>query len=278
MGNDDEDDDDQTIVEHWRFVDLEELFPGSGLADAFNDDAGFRDDLRRAMRRDVFASSYEHKDVSDVARRSLLDPDSSLQGRFDLCVATGRLSVPMDRCARVLADRLGPDRAPSGEAWVRALLRECSGDASLESGDGGVRSYHWIDIVGVRHRRVAHSWHQDAPSGRDDRRTVVLGFPAEDDYVGTGVFSHAVRLTRPRTRRRSEHDDDDDDGTPLLCETDVPEKFVVRPVYAKGRELLSWRDVDVLHSAPDVAYRTSLMRFMDVTKTATTTTTGEEGV
>jgi hypothetical protein len=43
---------------------------------------------------------------------------------------------------------------------------------------------------------------------------------------------------------------------------DVDEQYIVRPKFAEGREIIVYRDVDVLHSSPDVAYRASVMRFM----------------
>jgi hypothetical protein len=47
-----------------------------------------------------------------------------------------------------------------------------------------------------------------------------------------------------------------------LFDGTVEETHIVRPKYAPGRELLLYRDIDVLHSAPDIPYRTSVMRFM----------------
>lgn len=49
---------------------------------------------------------------------------------------------------------------------------------------------------------------------------------------------------------------------PVLFAGSVPEEFIVRPIYEPGKEIIRYRDVDVLHSAPDVTYRTSIMRFM----------------
>ena len=49
---------------------------------------------------------------------------------------------------------------------------------------------------------------------------------------------------------------------PILFAGTISEEFIVRPLYEKGRELLLYRDIDVLHSAPDVTYRASIMRFM----------------
>jgi len=93
---------------------------------------------------------------------------------------------------------------------------------------------------------------------------VLWGFPPENNYQGTGVFSHIIPLDYAfddiinmndveSTHHRME---------PVLYEGTVDNKYIVRPLYESGKELLIYRDVDVLHSAPDVAYRTSVMRFM----------------
>jgi hypothetical protein len=66
-----------------------------------------------------------------------------------------------------------------------------------------------------------------------------------------GSSDHRVSCTR-RTR---------EDGASFVPGT-IDEHHIVRPSYAPGRELLMYRDIDVLHSSPDVAYRTSVMRFM----------------
>ena len=88
--------------------------------------------------------------------------------------------------------------------------------------------------------------------------TVLWGMPPEDNYEGCGVFSHVVPLENecraPETQPRSME--------PVLFHGMIDEEHIVRPCFAPGRELLRYRDIDVLHSSPDVAYRASLMRFM----------------
>ena len=131
-------------------------------------------------------------------------------------------------------------------------------------GDGA--STHWIDIYGVQDRKVSHGWHLDAGRSPNNCQTVLWGFPPENHYRGTGVFSHIVSLQDPfgstlgfeteeegRERPRME---------PVLFDGTPGEEYVFRPLYEEGKELLIYRDIDVLHSAPDVAYRSSVMRFM----------------
>ena len=151
----------------------------------------------------------------------------------------------------------------SGDDLFRAIGSICGSGAST----------HWIDIYGVQDRRLNHSWHLDAGQSPQNRKTVLWGFPPENDYEGTGVFSHVVPLQEPFDEllldgdgdEKNKNKNDSNDNRirePVLFEGTVDDRYVVRPVYAPGRELLVYRDVDVLHSAPDVAYRTSVMRFM----------------
>jgi hypothetical protein len=115
--------------------------------------------------------------------------------------------------------------------------------------------------VGVRNRRIPHAWHQDTggrridkndenSSGNRNRRTVLLGFPALDNYEGVGVvFSHFVRLERERwapfdhpegvpivykTAARDDGGDDDNDSSLLR----LRDEHVVRPRFGPGREIL----------------------------------------
>jgi len=92
----------------------------------------------------------------------------------------------------------------------------------------------------------------------------MLGFPPTDGYEGPGVFSHVVKLDREHVRATTTQDSGAElPREPILFPHDeIGEEFIVRLVYASGRELLMFRDVDCIHSAPDVTYRTSVMRFM----------------
>eukprot|EP00959_Pyramimonas_sp_CCMP1952_P459766 9478776-Pyramimonas_sp.AAC.2 len=42
----------------------------------------------------------------------------------------------------------------------------------------------------------------------------------------------------------------------------IPEECIMRPVYRKGKEIMVYRDCDHLHSAPDMANRKAVWRFM----------------
>ena len=147
----------------------------------------------------------------------------------------------------VLRDELGA-AAPTGDEFMDALGGLC----------GSSPQTHWIDIVGVLDRKIPHSWHLDtgrSPGG--DTKTVCLGFPAIDCYEGVGVFSHFVKLEKEQWA-----DENHPPNQPVLYQCAIDEQYIVRPRFAAGREIIVYRDVDVLHSAPDVAYRSSVMRFM----------------
>jgi len=161
---------------------------------------------------------------------------------------------------------------PTGDEFMNAIGSLC----------GAHPSGHWIDIVGITDRMISHSWHQDTGRlhaglgldreneftikekgwGGDDNEkytyTVMMGFPKEDNYQGTGVFSHVLQLNRTHYAPPKGHGYNE----PVLFEGTVEETYIVRPSFGLGRELIRYRDVDVLHSAPDVAYRESVMRFM----------------
>ena len=154
----------------------------------------------------------------------------------------------MKKLTEVLIEYLGED-APSGDEFMETVGALC----------GSKPSTHWIDIVGVLDRKIPHSWHQDtgrSPNG--DTKTVLLGFPKEDNYDGAGVFSHAVKLKYER-EAPEEHPTNEPVVYPKL---EVDDAYVVKPRFAEGSEIVVFRDVDLLHSAPDVAYRSSVMRFM----------------
>lgn len=214
----------------FAYVSLETVHPS--LGQAFEDYA-FRDELRMAGRR-------------DLATMLAGDRLSSVQG-------TWRGEAP--RLTEVLK-RLGTD-APTGPEFLRSVA-----GLALPGFDGAT-SGHWMDIVGLRDRNTTHAWHQDA-HGRSDQLTVMLGFPARD-YVEstTGVFSHVVKLSHEMHRRTEDvgpcvfHPDD------FGFESGVfPDDIIIKPTFRRGQEILVYSDASTLHSAPDLAHRDSIWRFM----------------
>ena len=246
---------------HFEMMSLDDLFPSCAgrLSSTFHCDESFRHNLRNAMREDIFDSTPTYSNLSPKARKMLLLPDSSLQGSWR-CHNSNTNDIRMKKLTKVLKDSFGSD-APTGDDFMNTIGSLCGDDATT----------HWIDIVGVLDRRVPHSWHQDTGriysickednlkerSKQRERKTVMLGFPAEDYYDGVGVFSHVVKLQEEAHASQSHPDNE-----PILYQGSIDEEYIVRPRFAAGREILVYRDVDVLHSAPDVAYRSSVMRFM----------------
>jgi hypothetical protein len=238
----------------FEYMSLDDLFDNIqfGFSERFNADAEFRNQLRSAIRQDIFDTTPFYANLSEKAASILLLPDSSLEGSWRIRHDDNADEMRMKHTTQVLRDAFFDSVAdtaslPTGDDLFRAIGKLCGSQAST----------HFIDIFGVQDRTINHSWHLDAGCSPGDCRTVLWGFPPENDYSGCGVFSHVVPLSKeclaPPDHNRME---------PLLFDGSVPEEFIVRPTYKMGRELLLYRDIDVLHSAPDVAYRTSIMRFM----------------
>jgi len=234
---------------HIQSISLDTLFPNLSFSKKFCSDSTFRDDLRNSMREDVFNSTPAYSGMSEKARSMLLLPDSSLQGSWNCRQFTsdGEL-LRMKKLTAVLKQYLGED-APTGDAFMETIGSLC----------GSKPSTHWIDIVGVMDRRIPHSWHQDTGrSHNGDTKTVLLGFSKEDNYNGVGVFSHAVKLKFERVA-----DDEHPPNVPVVYPgLVIQDEYIVKPNFSQGSELIVFSDVDTLHSAPDVAYRSSVMRFM----------------
>jgi hypothetical protein len=244
---------------HFEQLSLDDLFPGLDFSKQFFINGEFRQAIRVATRKDIFFTTPAYADLSPKVAAMMLDDDSSLQGTWN-CIPKSvpeelkeSLPLRMARLTKVLKETLGPD-APTGDDFMMALGNLC----------GQKPSAHWIDIIGVKDRIVSHSWHQDTGGSYEgqselesSRYTVMLGFPIENQYCGCGVFSHAIKL-------KHEHlaPDGHNDNEPVLFQGTADEEFIIRPEFLPGREILRYRDVDVLHSAPDTVYRQSVMRFM----------------
>jgi len=208
------------------------------FSDLFHSGMDFRNRLRAAIRKDIFDTTPAYAGLSSKAASLLLAPESSLQGSWKTS------GEPRMKQTTALLSKYGcPDI--TGDDLMHSIGALC----------GERPSTHWIDIVGVQDRSIAHSFHQD--TGLEGTSTVLWGFPRADEYVGTGVFSHAVKLLHSCCAPQ-----DHPSREPIVYDGQIPEECVIRPVFETDNELLVYRDVDVLHSSPDVTNRTSLMRFM----------------
>ena len=234
---------------HVETLSFDDVFPKTeGFSELFSSNKDFRDGIRNAMRQDIFDATPAYAGMSEKARRMLLLPDSSLQGSWK---CEGRPEsdgeLRMKKLTGVLKMHLG-EEAPTGDEFMDTVGSLC----------GSKPQTHWIDIVGITDRKINHSWHQDTGrSPNEDTKTVLVGFPIENDYVGGGVFSHLVKLEKEQWAK-----EDHPVVEPVLYSHAIDEKYIYRPQFVKGQEIIVYRDVDVLHSAPDVAYRSSVMRFM----------------
>jgi hypothetical protein len=250
---------------HFEYLSLDDLFPNLNFGHHFYTNGKFRNDIRNAMRRDIFFTTPAYANLSPKVASMMLDDDSSLQGSWN-CIPKNVLnkdmmesSIPlvrMTRLSKVLKETLGSE-APTGDEFMMKLGQLC----------GVHPSNHWIDIIGIKDRRISHSWHQDTGVSSFDandvnvetssRFTVMLGFPLEDEYTGCGVFSHVIKLEYQHLAPKGHNVNE-----PVLFEGTVDERFIVRPIFTLGKEIIRYRDIDVVHSAPDVTYRQSVMRFM----------------
>jgi len=240
---------------HIVSMSLDDVFPNLDFSEKFCSTEEFRKQIRSSMREDIFDSTPTYAGMSEKARKMLLLPDSSLQGSWNCKQFTegasdneGGTNIRMHKLTNVLKEYLG-EEAPTGDEFMETIGKLC----------GSKPSTHWIDIVGITDRKISHSWHQDtgsSPGG--DTMTVLLGFPKEDNYDGVGVFSHAVKLKHERLAPEG-HPSNEPVIYPGLV---VDDEYIVKPRFAKGSEIILFRDIDTVHSAPDVAYRASVMRFM----------------
>ena len=244
---------------HIQYLSLDDLFPNLNFGKTFFTNGEFRQSIRTAMRKDVFFTTPSYANLSPKVAAMMLDDDSSLQGTWN-CIPKNippemkdSLPLRMTRLTKVLRDYLGSG-APTGDHFMITLGELCGENPSV----------HWIDIIGVKDRIVSHSWHQDTGSSytgesylEQSRYTVMLGFPIEDGFSGSGVFSHIIKLEHEHLAPEGHNENE-----PVLFEGTVDERYILRPEFTLGKEIIRYRDTDVLHSAPDVVYRQSVMRFM----------------
>lgn len=235
---------------HGRHLSLDDLFPGSGLGEAWDTCAPLRTAMRRALRSDLFTPPPSW---NEVQRRAATGLEAACMVPWHGVVAdTDADAARLQSFSEAFAEH---GVALDGQTFLRTLGGLC-----------GARPHGTlIDIVPL-HRKVAHSWHQD--SGISST-TVLLGFPPTDGYEGGGVFSHHVKLSHPLRPSAGEvhgqvveYERLGEDGAAGGPPPPIPDEYVVRPTYRRGCEVWVSDDAFHLHSTPDVQRRECLWRFM----------------
>mmetsp|Transcript_16808 Transcript_16808/g.33143 ORF Transcript_16808/g.33143 Transcript_16808/m.33143 type:complete len:274 (-) Transcript_16808:61-882(-) len=228
------------LTHRTRFLSLDSLYPEAEgkLCDAWDQNAQLRLDIRKAGREDFYEDNPRFDEKRLKALKAISrDLGSSLMGYWDR-------DRPFPHITQALAHNGFP--AVSGELFVSRM-------AGLCTGDGGEHTFgSWMEIVG-RPKGSEHGWHQDSGLLQD---TAMLGFPNNNGYEGEGVFSHVIELSHRMPEPETEV------PGPVVIDGRFPEEHIIRPVFAKGREIIVYRDCDVLHSAPDKVTRDCLWRFM----------------
>jgi len=230
-----------------RYYSLEKLFPEApGLADAFDEDAEFRAQLRWATREDLYDPIAR---FSKKVNERLKGMDGTL-----LCALRPPQKIEEPRrCAEMtkVLNKWGLGEL-SGATFIERLFSLC-GELSFKVQDREKASGSFSDIV--TRGGGDHRWHQD--SGWD-KSTVLMGFPPESRWQGVGTFSHIARLSHPLPVP--------DKPIPVVFSEMVcvgqriPEDYIFRPVYCKGAEIVTYNDSKTMHSAPDRIDRESLWR------------------
>jgi hypothetical protein len=259
---------------HFEFKSLDDLFPHANnnnnnmMSLVFNTNERFRDELRYAIRYDMISDTTIYGTLTEEQRKhDELQLNQPIIGYWKQQQQQQQQSPPrtdlkMKRTTDVLYKYIGA-KTPTGDEFIDTI-------GSLTRSEEP--PYHWTDVVGVaatQNNRMGdktiHAWHQDygtlEPSNPMNRH-VFFGFPPRNDYVGTGVFPHIIKLQHEQWKDDVVPTTSNRTNKPIFYRGDsIPKEYVVRPLYRPGREIVTFRDVDVLHSSPDIQYRQSIMRF-----------------
>jgi len=266
------------VAEHFRSASLEELF-GAETAAAFHGSPHFRAELlscqtavKCMFATQSFAASESHHDSQRLGESWAFANAADIlgcreQGTFDAIRDSNR-----DQLDAVLSSNIGPT-APTAEEFVAAFVRTC-----------GPRRRGMFTALSGAPPQNALEWHQDWGPPDAESHTVMLAFPPAEytgadlgEGEGGGILTELVSLSHQFSmeiwRQKNfplgalpegqEYTDEesrayDRKGWEALG---VTEAHRARPHFARGQELLVYRDSDHLHRSPASCARASIWRF-----------------
>ena len=165
-----------------RLASLEEVFPGTGLADAFHSSAVFRAALRAATRRDLFRDPG--RGPAAAAQMTAMGSTCVLDWRP--ATQQGAVCAAMDAALAAAGVRL------RGAALLSGLAALCSVPESDDKAAGSL-----TDIAHTGRKQVNHSWHQD--SGLRVTTVLLVRVLAAVRCVCTPSLTAALHRGSPRT-------------------------------------------------------------------------------
>lgn len=233
---------------HHELVGLEETL-GSDFAECFHASGAFRNDLI-GCASDVGSLFSRGTDWADFT------PD------FDEVGACRRLGG-------VLALHLG-STAPTANEFVGCFSTLCGSGfrwgsfTSFESKPPPAQTAEMQDFFKRKLPIGALEWHQDWAAAEmahmfEASRTVMFAFPAAgaSDHEGTGLFTELIQLTHEfstetlkTTTSSYQGLTTDEMDRKAAADLGVSDDHIVRPYYARGQEILRYKDSEYLHRSP----------------------------
>ena len=125
--------------EHIKFYGFDNLFPTSNLGEVFDLDNDFRTAIRIAVRNDYFIFDSS---LSEEANSVIRDPRSTLMSNWI------NHSKEYNNLSKIFLEYNITNI--SGDVFMRTMTALCGESPHLFGS--------WIDILGIKNRKISHSW------------------------------------------------------------------------------------------------------------------------
>ena len=126
--------------EHIKFYGFDNLFPNSNLGEVFDLNGNFRTAIRVAVRNDYYILDLS---LSDEANSLIRDPRSTLMSNWI------NHSKEYTNLSQIFLEY--GIKNINGDLFMKTLTALCGQSPHLFGS--------WIDIIGIKNRKISHSWY-----------------------------------------------------------------------------------------------------------------------